>query len=175
MLLKTDRLIIRNFKISDADDYLLNIGSNKLVAQYMLYPLITTIEEARDMINYFIEQDSFKNYHNYAIEYDNRVIGTIGINVNKKHKFVELSYNLCDLYWGLGFMSEALRSFINYIFNELDIECIYVEVMSSNERSINLLNKFNFNLDGCVRGKYSNRYGKRVNVNVYTLLKEENF
>ena len=141
----------------------------------MLYPLITTIEEARDMINYFIEQDSFKNYHNYAIEYDNRVIGTIGINVNKKHKFVELSYNLCDLYWGLGFMSEALRSFINYIFNELDIECIYVEVMSSNERSINLLNKFNFNLDGCVRGKYNNRYGKRVNVNVYTLLKEENF
>ena len=130
MLLKTDRLTIRNFKISDADDYLLNIGSNKLVAQYMLYPLITTIEEARDMINYFIEQDSFKNYHNYAIEYDNRVIGTIGINVNKKHKFVELSYNLCDLYWGLGFMSEALRSFINYIFNELDIECIYVEVMS---------------------------------------------
>ena len=117
MLLKTDRLTIRNFKISDADDYLLNIGSNKLVAQYMLYPLITTIEEARDMINYFIEQDSFKNYHNYAIEYDNRVIGTIGINVNKKHKFVELSYNLCDLYWGLGFMSEALRSFINYIFN----------------------------------------------------------
>ena len=117
MLLKTDRLTIRNFKISDADDYLLNIGSNKLVAQYMLYPLITTIEEARDMINYFIEQDSFKNYHKYAIEYDNRVIGTIGINVNKKHKFVELSYNLCDLYWGLGFMSEALRSFINYIFN----------------------------------------------------------
>ena len=126
MLLKTDRLTIRNFKISDADDYLLNIGSNKLVAQYMLYPLITTIEEARDMINYFIEQDSFKNYHNYAIEYDNRVIGTIGINVNKKHKFVELSYNICDLYWRLEFMSEALRSFINYIFNELDIECIYV-------------------------------------------------
>ena len=65
MLLKTDRLTIRNFKISDADDYLLNIGSNKLVAQYMLYPLITTIEESRDMINYFIEQDSFKNYLNF--------------------------------------------------------------------------------------------------------------
>lgn len=68
-----------------------------------------------------------------------------------------LGYCLKGSVWGHGYMTEALRRFLQFAFEETVILRIKADVMESNSRSLNLLHKLGFHQEGIQASKnYSN-------------------
>lgn len=69
-------------------------------------------------------------------------------------------------------MTEAVERIICFGFNELNLKKIYTRVIPGNKKSLKLLSKFKFNVDGINRKHYFLR-GKFCDELILSLLKEE--
>jgi RimJ/RimL family protein N-acetyltransferase len=75
-----------------------------------------------------------------------RLIGTISINMADDKPV--LGYWLAKPYWGKGYMSEALEAMLNYAFETHLLNEIHADVFKDNPASLNLLQKFGFEVMG---------------------------
>ncbi|MCM3024450.1 GNAT family N-acetyltransferase [Heyndrickxia ginsengihumi] len=118
--LKTDRLIIRNWKLSDSTD-LYEYAKSELVGPNAGWAPHKNEEESKEAINSFIE-----NEDTYAIvlKNENKMIGSIGLHSRKPDdsladlKQREIGYVLHPQYWGKEIMPEAVKRIIHYGFIE---------------------------------------------------------
>lgn len=141
--LKTDRLILRGFKMDDLEDLfeyakLDTVGPH---AGWMPHP---SLEHSKRILSHFIESDDV-----WAIELEkeSKVIGSIGLhltNLNNRDKIHELGYVLSTKYENHGYMREAVKAVLEYAFNELQLEEIYVGHFIENKKSQKLISYFNF-------------------------------
>ena len=157
-------MIIRNFKQKDYKDIFKNYSSDEENLKYMLCKVHKNLDDAKSAVDYFITNPNI-----YAIEQNDEVIGMFTYTINEKHSFAEISYCLGRNFQGKGIMSKVLSHFINKSKLE-NIHMIMAEVMEENESSSNLLLKNEFKLDGIIREKYKDRYGKFHNIKVFTKL-----
>ena len=103
----------------------------------------------------------------------NELIGTLGFyKWNKKHSSVEVGFDLMRLYWGSGFMAEALRALIDYGFKHMKLIRIEATTNIKNIRSINLMESVGFKKEGVLRKKYF--YGGHYHDDIiYSVLNDE--
>jgi [ribosomal protein S5]-alanine N-acetyltransferase len=81
------------------------------------------------------------------------LIGSIGVDdfkIGETHK-AEIGYWLAKAYRGQGLMSDALRVFIEYAFNNLKLTRLTVHTLDFNKASARVLEKNRFKLEGCLR------------------------
>lgn len=62
-----------------------------------------------------------------------------------------LGYSLAENEQGHGYMNEALKTAIEYVFNELNMHRISANYMPHNRRSANVLRKLGFAIEGYAR------------------------
>ena len=77
------------------------------------------------------------------------------------NKSLEITVNEHPNYWKSGYMSEALNKIIDYVFNNLDIDCLIYSYISGNLNSKALSEKLGF--------EYSDKYNfhlKKLNKDV---------
>lgn len=111
VVLKTSRLLLRPWKMSDLDDFY-EYAKVDGVGQMAGWLPHKNKEESKQVLTKFIE-----NKRTFAIVYDNKVIGSIEIkkyNENNLKEFSnlkgrELGYVLSKDYWGNGLMTEAVK------------------------------------------------------------------
>ncbi len=73
---------------------------------------------------------------------------------------------------GKGFGSDAVKALVSYAFDEMRLNCIYVEVLSYNEPSKKLFEKCRFSKEGTLRARvYKN--GTHCDLHVYSILKAD--
>lgn len=126
VVLKTDNLLLRAFKLEDVNDFYLYAKVDG-VGQMAGWEPHTSIEESLEIIHEFI-----KNKNTFAILKDNIVIGSIGIETYDEERYpefnellgVELGYVLSKEYWGKGYMVEAVKKVISYLFLNEGIDII---------------------------------------------------
>ena len=68
------------------------------------------------------------------------MIGVILI-CDRQEEFVEIGYALGSSFWGKGYMTEATKCFIDYLFNERDIKEIRASYFVGNDASKNVMEK----------------------------------
>ena len=90
---------------------------------------------------------------------DGKVIGEISIEDDSIRWSVaskELSYFISEDYSRQGYMKEALRGLIGYLFETEDLECVAARCFAPNSASLALLKSLGFTQDGyiprCVKG-----------------------
>jgi len=105
---------------------------------------------------------------------NNKPIGECGFHTwNKTHNRTELFYLIRkDSDKQKGFMSEALKTVLDFGFNELNLHRIEALVGSSNIPSIKLLIRYGFTKEGTMREDYVIN-GKNQDSDCYSLLKWE--
>ena len=126
VVIKTERLILRPWKETDLDDFF-EYASVDGVGEMAGWPHHKSKEESKLIIDSFINDKK-----TFAIEYKGKVIGSLGIeeyNENtlpefKDKKVRELGFVLSKDYWGKGFMPEAVKGVIDYLFNQLQLDII---------------------------------------------------
>ena len=104
----------------------------------------------------------------------NRKIGTIGLSsIDPKDQNAEYGILIGEVDMiGKGYAKEASELLIEYGFNQLNLQRIYLNVFEDNANAINLYNKLHFTVEGILR-KSKNKKGIFKNVVVMSILKEE--
>jgi ribosomal-protein-alanine N-acetyltransferase len=172
--LETDRLILRQLTMDD-DDFMFKQFSDPQVTQYLMdEPPVKNIEEARMIIQYFLEPEG-KNRNRWGIirKSDNQIIGTCGFHRWEKAYFrSEIGYDLYPDFWGQGYMTEALRAAINNGFERMKLNRIDALVYIDNPRSSGLLKKLGFKQEGILRD-YFYLNGTFYDHEIFSLLKRD--
>ena len=158
-ILTTDRLVLRPWRASDLEDFY-EYASVDGVGQMAGWAPHKDREESRLILNRFIDGKK-----TFAIEYQGKVIGSLGVEQYKEENFPEydklrcreLGFVLSKDYWGQGIMPEAVREVIRWLFEEKDLDAIFCGHFVWNLQSARVQEKCGFH--EIARGKFETRYG----------------
>jgi len=142
----TERLILRPYKYKDLDD-LYEIFSSKLVMKY-IHPYHKDKKVTESYLKERIE-NKYKGYiEEFALENeDNKVVGIVKLDFNKKLNSCELSFILNNNYWYMGYAYESCLKILYYCFCDLNLDSVTARVDSRNFRSLRLLGRLFFDYD----------------------------
>ena len=171
-ILETERLILRPWRLSDADD-MFEYARNPNVGPMAGWEPHASKEVSLNIIKSFIETNEV-----WAVVYkeNNKVIGSLGIHPDKRRRNESsrsMGFVLSEEYWGRGLMTEAARLVIKHIFEEMKIELLSIVHYTVNNRSRRVIEKCGFKYEGILR-QASTTYNGTVHDDVcYSMTKEE--
>ncbi len=155
VVLKTKRLKLRSWQMSDLDDFYA-YASVDGVGQMAGWSPHKDKEESKRILKHFIDERK-----TFAIVMDDRVIGSIGIEKYDETfmpefeylKGRELGFVLAKDKWGQGIMPEACRAVIKYLFEDVDLDFMTCSHFLDNDRSRRVQEKLGFH-----KYKYNESY-----------------
>ncbi len=105
---------------------------------------------------------------------DGRLLGFLAVHsIEWNNQLGEISIGIGNpADWGKGYGSEAMRLALRYAFHELNLNRVWLTVISYNARAIHLYEKLGFRHEG-VRRQAVLRDGKRYDMLVMGLLRSE--
>lgn len=157
--LETERLVLRKFKIDDAEAMFNNWASDKETTKYVSFNPHKNIEETRAIISNWINEYEKGNY-NWVVELKdtNEIIGNISVlEISEKHNNCEIGYVYGSKYWGKGYGTEALRKVIYYLLVECKFHLIEAKYHSSNPASGRIMEKSGMIKDCVLRERRKNK------------------
>ena len=165
MYLETDRLRIRDFKLSDIDD-LYEIFSDDEVMEY-----IEPVYDRNKTLN-FLKEFCIEHKGAFACvnKENEKVIGYIIFN-EYEDKVYELGWIFNKEYWGKGYAYESCDAVIKYAFSEMKIHKIFSETVD-NIKSVNLMKKLGMQLEGVQKSHTIDNHGNWKDVYLYGLLEK---
>lgn len=166
------KLSIREWRIEDKTALAENLNNLKVLNNLrdgLPYPY--TEKDAEDFIKAMLSSDKNKTF-SFAITLDDKTIGSIGVFRcdNIHYRIAEMGYYIGELYWGHGYMTEAVRQACDYVFENTDIIRIFAEPFAYNTASCRVLEKAGFTCEGTLR---SNAFKNEniVDMKMYARLK----
>ena len=171
--LGTDRLLLRQFQLSDATD-VQRLAGVKEVAVGTFLPHPYTNGTAEQWIT--SQQQDFKagTLVNFAIVLptDHVLIGSIGLDIAAGHQHARMGYWLGVPYWNHGYGTEAVSAVLAYGFNQRHLHRIYAPHFLNNPASGRVLQKVGMTYEGRMREHYM-RFGQYVDVELYGMLEQD--
>ena len=152
--LETERLILRNWRESDLDDFY-EYASVEGVGEMAGWPHHTDKEVSKTILNKFIKDD---DVYALVLKENNKVIGSLGIHnrtMDENYKTNiqrEIGYVLSKTYWGNGFVAEAVKEAIKYAFEDMKVDVLWCGHFSFNNQSCSVIKKCGFKFYG--EGEY---------------------
>ena len=151
-VLVTKRLILRDFRSSDAADVLTFRGDP--IVQKFDDPVIHTEAEAQVFMEEL--QAEYNNHEgiSWAVALKERdvVLGAFGFHHwDSYHRRAEAGYGIARAYWGQRIATEALRAMVQFGFDQLNLHRIYARTIADNHESVRLLERFGFQREGTQR------------------------
>ncbi len=145
-ILQSNRLRLRKIRPDDVKE-VFAIRSNPEVMRYIPRPLAVTQQDALDHINVINKGVDENTAINWAITLasDDKLIGMICLIRMQPENFrTEVGYILNPEYHQQGIMDEALKTVINYAFENLKFHSLEALIDPENTASERLLQKNNF-------------------------------
>ena len=133
--METERLIIDQIKETDKEDYFINISHDKKVLDTFICRYADSLEEF-DFSSYPGRQDLFA----IRLKETERLIGIVNF-FDEKDGVCEIGYGIGSGYWGHGYVTEAVRRFLAYLFREKGMRTVYASFFTGNEASRHVMEK----------------------------------
>ncbi len=144
MILETERLILRPWDVSDAEECY-KYAKDPRVGPAAGWPPHTSVDESRTII-----RDVLAVPENYAIVLNETglPIGSIGLRFHsdlaQKDDEAELGFWLGVPYWGRGIVPEAAKRLLAHAFGELKLARVWCGYYEGNEKSKRVQEKLGF-------------------------------
>jgi len=137
MILKTDRLVLRPWRQSDAES-LYELAKNPNIGPITGWPVHTSMENSRQIIRDVLSADE-----TYAVTRKDHdvAIGSVGLLIGDKSNLgiaaneAEIGYWIGEPYWGQGLIPEAVRELMRHAFDDLGISTLWCGYFDGNEKS----------------------------------------
>lgn len=154
MNLETERLILRRWEDSDAED-LYRYASDPDVGPIAGWPAHQSLEESREVI-----KRVFNGKEAYAIclKEDGKAIGAIELMLNghtdmtHRDDECELGYWLGKPFWGHGIMPEAAREILRHAFEDIGMTKVWAGYYEGNTKSKRVQEKVGFKYQWTIEG-----------------------
>ena len=122
--IRTERLLIKTPEIDDKFELTQLINDKDVIKWLSEIPFPYTLCHAEEFIERSRERVLKQESYNFMIFQDKKMIGGIGLS-EFNNKSCQVGYWLGKKYWGNGFATEALKSILDFGFDQLNIEKIY--------------------------------------------------
>ncbi len=163
MLLKTTRLLLRDFVAADWPAVYVYQRDPRYLRLYEWTD--RTPAEAQDFVQMFVDQqaDQPRTRFQLAITLPDsgEVIGNCGIRLAAagSHE-AEIGYEIAPDQWGRGYATEAVAAIIRFGLTELGVHRLSAWLVADNVASARVLEKNGFQIEGRLRDKerYKGRY-----------------
>ena len=169
--LETERLILRDIRMEDIQEYYERLYGDGDVCRYLLFDPHQDIGESLQSIQEILEKYEEGNFYRWGIteKGDDSLIGVIGlVRIDEQANTCSFAYLLgCD-YWNRGYGTEAVQAVIRFAFEELEMERIVADHMVANPASGAVMRKAGMTHIGTEQGKYS-KHSKLWDVEVYEI------
>ena len=146
VVLTTERLTLRPWRESDLEDFY-EYAKVDGVGQMAGWLPHESIETSKMILKNFMT-----HMHTFAIEYEGKVIGSLGVEaydeeaapelIDKKGR--ELGVVLSKDYWGRGLVPEAAKRVIKWLFEEVGLDFITCCHFKDNAQSVRVQQKLGF-------------------------------
>jgi len=148
--LETERLIMRELKISDATG-LFELDSDPEVLKFIGIDTVKEISESENIILGLQKQYAENGIGRWAVieKSTGEFMGWSGLKlyrepVNNQSNIYELGYRFLPKFWGKGFATETARAWVDYAFEELKVEKLFAITDLKHDNSKNVLRKVGF-------------------------------
>ena len=146
MVLETERLILRRWEDSDAED-MYKYASDPDVGPIAGWPPHQSVEESLDVI-----RNVLNGAEAYALclKEDGKAIGAIELKLNGHNDLsdrddeCELGYWIGKAFWGQGLMPEAAMEMLRHAFEDCGMQKVWVGYYEGNTRSKRVQEKCRF-------------------------------
>jgi len=142
--METERLIIDKIRESDKEDYFYNISHDKKVLETFICKYVEDIKDF-DFSPYLDN----KNIYAIRLKSTNKLIGII-LYFDENQESCEIGYGIGSNYWNNGYVTEAVKAFIKYLFEEKGFSTIYASFFVGNDASKRVMEK-----SGMIYNRYS--------------------
>ena len=173
--IETERLILRRYRIDDAENAYRNWMSSEAVTKYLTWPPHASVEESAAYIQSVIDLYDSDTTYMWVIEEKATGEAVGSITVNKIFENVdgcEIGYCLSDSRWGRGYMPEAFAAVIRFLFNEVGFDRIQSSHDANNPKSGRVMEKCGLRYEGTLRSADRNNQGVCDSV-IRAILREE--
>ncbi len=160
--IETDRLILRRFKLEDAEDMYANWASDPEVARFLTWPTHTSVDVTKNLLADWISRYEDDGYFNWVMEYKEteKVIGNISVvKLNENTEAADIGYCMSRAYWGQGLMPEALISVMDYLFDVAGLNRVAACHDVNNPKSGRVMEKAGMKQEGILRAAGKNNLG----------------
>lgn len=145
--IETERLILRELTANDAAG-MFELDADPLVSKYLHQKPFTSIDQARKVIDYVLQQYRDHGIGRWAVikKDTNQFIGWSGLKlitepINNHVNFYDIGYRFISRFWGKGYATESARPALQYGFDVLQTDMIYGMCAVENIASANVLQK----------------------------------
>ena len=169
--LETQRLILREWQESDVND-LYDIMKTPSVIMGGWEPH-ANVNVSRNILNEYIN-----NGDRWAVALKNskKVIGCVRVcpDHNRGRFYAKsINYVLSEDYWGNGYMTEAIKQIIKYLFDELNIDLLSAFHIPDNIKSKKVLENCGFEYEITIEQGFKRFDGKVFDAICYSILKSD--
>ena len=175
--LETERLILRQFTINDAECIFKNWANDDEVTKYLSWPAHKNINETISIREKWMKEYEKKDFYQWAIVLReiNEPIGSISaVKKDDDIKMVHIGYCIGKNWWNMGITSEALNALIKYFFEEVGVNRIESRHDPNNPNSGKVMAKCGMRYEGHMRQADKNNQGI-VDYIEYGILAEDYF
>jgi ribosomal-protein-alanine N-acetyltransferase len=151
----TQRLVLRKYKINDAEDMFKNYASDKRVAKFLTWEAYNNVDEVLRFLEGKPVLYENNAVYDWAIEFEGKVVGGISAyKISEKNHSCEIGYCLGYDYWNKGLITEAVSAVINFLFSEVKMHRITATHDVENPASGKVMKKCGMILEGRFREHY---------------------
>ena len=170
-ILKTDRLLLRQFIESDLENVFKGLSHPDIIKYYGVS--YQTLESTKEQMDFFagLERNETGIWWAVCSPDDKVFYGGGGLNnLSKEHKKAEIGFWLLTEFWGQGIMTEAMPLICNYGFENLGLHRIEGLVETDNINCKRAMAKLDFQHEGTMKD-CEIKNGKFISLDVYAKFK----
>ena len=173
-IIETARLILRRAVIDDAEIMFRNWANDADVTKYLTWLPHGNIEVTKTLLASWVESYEKDDYYQWMIvlKETDEPIGSLMVTTTGRAKSAHVGYCIGKAWWHQGYMSEALKAVIDFLFDEVGYHRVESLHDPNNPHSGNVMMKCGMKYEGTLRQADRNNQGI-CDACYYGLLKSE--
>ena len=173
--IRTDRLLLRKYQLSDAEGMFENYANDDRVTKYLPWKPYNNPADVIPFLEMSIKKYEEINTYNWAIVYQGSVIGGISaMSIDSMRNNCEVGYCIGYDFWNKGITSEALAAVITFLFEEVGMHRILAKHDIENPASGEVMKKCGMTYEGRFKEYYLRHDGTYSDALAYGIVNENN-
>lgn len=176
VLLQTERLVLRPFRLEDAGAVYKNWASDPEVTRYLSWRAHQNAGVTRTVVASWCKDYRKPHGYHWCItlrEADEPLGGIDVVHADEFLASAELGYCLSRRLWGQGYMTEAAAAVLDHLLNRVEYERVFARHNTKNPASGAVMRKAGMVLEGVSRRAAKTNTGEFCDVALYAALRGE--